>query len=431
MLHSFDNKYIFVFALVLSACSGSSDQESVSPAEIAAEQMIQESEDGTVAITPDGDFLAANASYHQFAKRVLETSPLAGPSAVQAARLNSKALDQTLYPQFTPRASVNQDGNPVARLGISQIIYSNGKFQADKQTLRASEIEALGSYLVDANQRVADALLSYAEIDFHRQLAGVAAQLDAKYTGLVGQALRRVNGGVGDQSEVETFQLKQLEAQSDFQDSRANQLQAEAETAALTANLSMPARPPRLTSVPSKSAPPEMVLLYARADAARGKIASERAKRRPSLSLEAFSERDFRTGTTDDGLSLGVGVSVPLGVRNDLEIQAAEAELAGVDAELITSRRDIDRRLAQLRSSIQRDTQQIGVLSELVAAAEARVESFEEKFLSGTVSLEEAVSVLETYKRSKTNLVQTRNDIFAAQVEIARTNGQLVPSATQ
>jgi outer membrane protein TolC len=428
MQYLFEKKCVFALILVLSACAGAKDRESVSPAEVASKPLLQEDAEGALKITPDGVFLASNPAYGPFARRVLETSPLSGPSSVRAARLSSQALDQTLLPQFTPTASINEDGNPVGRIGISQIIYSNGQFQAEKQTLRAGEIEALAGYLIEANQRVADALLIYAEIDFHRQMAGITGKLEAEYAELTAQAERRVSGGVGDQTEVETFKLKLLEARSDTQESRANQRLAEAELADLTAGLAMPTQPPVLRSVSATSEPPELILLYAQSDATQGSIASERARRRPSFSLEAFTERDFETGDTDDGVSIGIGVSVPLSLRNDLEIKAAEAELDGIEAEIVTTRQDIQRRIVQFQASIQRDVGLIEILSDLVNLAEARVDSFEEKFLSGAVSLEEAVSVLETYQRSKADLVQARDDIFSARVEIARTYGQLLPS---
>ncbi|MGI9394080.1 MAG: TolC family protein, partial [Boseongicola sp.] len=97
------------------------------------------------------------------------------------------------------------------------------------------------------------------------------------------------------------------------------------------------------------------------------------------------------------------------------------------EADLQTTRQDIKRRADQLRASIQRDAQRLVTLRDLVASAETRLSKFEEQFLSGTVSIEEAVSILETYHRSRDQLAEAQNDLMKAKVEIARTNGQLLP----
>ncbi len=428
MLHRIAKPLLFS-TLLLAACGTADDTRSRSPAEAAAEVLTDEAEDGGLLITPDGAYLAKNKSYAAFADRVLQTSPLAGPDALRAARLNSEALRQTLTPQFTPSAGLNQDGDPTVRLAVRQVIFTNGNFQAERDVLRAAEIEALANYLIEGNQRVADALLTYAEIDLHRQLAANAQKLEGKYQDLVNQSETRISGGVGERSEIETFQLKLLEARADFQENRTSQLLADDRLRDLTAGLDMPRRPPALTAVAPNSEPPELVLSHARIAAAQATVASERARRRPTVALEAFTEREVLNDITNDGASIGVGVAVPFGFRNGIEIEAAEAELDAAEVALTTSQRDIARRLSQLKTTISRDRQQVGVLRELVAAAEARVDGFDEKFLSGAVSLEEAVSVLETLKRSTTNLAQTENDIFAAQVEVARIQGQLIPGA--
>jgi outer membrane protein TolC len=424
-IHGGSTPFFCVFCF-LAACS-SETGPAFSVPERAAQQISTELEDGGLQVTPDGGFLNANPTYRAVATSILTTNPGGDAKLIEAARLQSQALDQTLLPQFRPTASVNQDGDPVARLGVTQIVFSNGQFQAEKGALRAGEIEAIATYLVSSNQRVADGITAYLEVDFFSRLTETARDLEMRFQTLVDQAERRVSGGVGDETEIATFRLKLLEAQSDIQTNRANRALAEARLRDLTAGLDLPATPPAMQTVPPRAEPPEVVLLLAEVAAAESDLALERARRRPALSLEAFSETNLSTGTTDDGLSLGVGVSMPLGLKNGLEIDAAEARLTALEAELATTRADLAREVAQLRARIDSETARLAVLTRLVTAARERTDDFEAQFLSGTVSLEEAVSVLDTYRRSQDQLTEARNEVLKAQLDIARIFGQLMP----
>ena len=298
----------WVIIVALAGCSAKQQDHVTSPAEAAAIQLIREEDDGSVVVTPDGAFLERNPTYKTFAARVLSTNPTGGQFSVEAARLSSKALDQTLYPQFRPTVSVDENGDPLGRVGITQIIFSNGQFQAEKGVLRAGEIEAVAEYLISANQRVADGMSDYLEIDYYRQLARTAEQLEAKYAVWVDQAERRVAGGVGDETEIATFKLKLLEAQADAQVNRANQqLAASRVRGDLTAGLALPSTPPKLQSIAPSYEAPEVVLLLAQMAAAESQIDLERSRRRPSLSIDAFTERNLATGGSDDGISLWHG----------------------------------------------------------------------------------------------------------------------------
>lgn len=420
----------FFLILGLGACSflGPEDVETDTRAEDAAAVLSRETDDGAITVSPDGAFLEANKTYGGLASRVLANNQTGGDLALRAARLNSEANRSQLFPQVQPVASIDQDGSPVARIELSQIIYSNGQFQAERDVLRAAEIEALAQLLLDSNQRVADVIGDYIDINFFRQSAGVAGELEKKYANLVNQAERRVAGGIGDDTEVATFRLKLLEAQSDRQENAANQRLATQRLNDLTQGATLPASPPAIQNVAAKSVPPELVLLYAQSAAAQGRIAQERANRRPRISLEAFTGRDIRESESEDGVSLGVGFNVPLGVRRGLPVEAAETEFLALQAEIETTERDLNREVSQLQATIQSDRAQVNTLRELAKTAENRVKNFDEQFLSGAVSLEEAVSVLETFKRAELDLVQTRSDILRAQVEIARINGQLMPT---
>lgn len=413
--------------LLLAACSGDDGIEN-SQAEKAAIPLLQEQEDGSLTVSPDGAFLYENHTYRAIASRILQTRPVGGASIVEAARLRSRALEQTQYPQFRPTASLNQDGDPVARFGVSQIIFSNGQFQAEKGSLRAEEIRALAEYLISANQRVADGITVYFEVEHFEQLAQTAKELESRYRVLVDQAERRVTGGVGDETEIATFKLKLLEAKSDVQTNQLNGQLAEAELRDLTADFPLPATPPLLQAVAPSFEPPEVVLLLAQIASAESEVELERSRRRPSVSLEAFSESNLNTGQSDDGLSLSVGVSVPLGIRNDLEIEAAKATKDALEADLKAAQSDVARRATQLRARVRSETTRLDTLRDLVAAAKKRLDNFDEQFLSGSVSIEEAVSVLETYRRSRDQLTDARNEILKAELELARTYGQLLPN---
>ena len=103
---------------------------------------------------------------------------------MNAARLTSQAFDQTRFPQVSPSVLLNEEGDPLARIGVSQILYSNGQFKAEKESLRAAEIEVLGTYLVDANQAVANAINPFFDIERFQKLADAAKELEGRFARL-------------------------------------------------------------------------------------------------------------------------------------------------------------------------------------------------------------------------------------------------------
>ena len=406
-----------------------SDQkrEMLGAIEQISEQFVTETESGGVVVSPDGRFFDKNPLLEDIAIRVLTTTPPSGVHDVSAARLRSKALKQTLYPQLLPSLALNEDGEAVARLGVSQIIFSNGQFKADKELLKAVEVEALASYLIEANERVAEAIDAYLDIHLFTQQAEVSKSLEGRYRRLVSQAEQRVSGGVAHGNEASSFQLRLLESRSDFQESINNKILAETQLAELTNGVDAPGFPPPIQLVDASSMPPEIVLSIAENGLAQGSLDVERARRRPSISIEAGANVDTLTGDFEEDASIGVGVSVPLRLRNNYDIEAAIADVEASEAALANSREDVETRLVQLYESIERNRARITPLTDLVHFSKKRVDEFDEQFLSGALSLEEAISILETYSRSKFSLIEAKNNIMRDQLEIAQINGLLIP----
>ncbi len=397
--------------------------------ETAANSILIENDDGSVAVSPDGQFLRQNGIYLSFANQVLKENPNGSARLIEAARLNSQAFDQTRYPQISPSVLLNEEGQPLARIGVSQILFSNGQFQAEKNSLRAGEIEALASYLIQANQMVADAFNLYFDAERHERIARAAQLLEAKFAELETQSMHRVTGGVGDNTEVATFSLRKLSARSDFLDNQARQKQAFDKLAKLTASYILPAKPPSLKPVKPSSEAPEVVLLMAQAAAAQSQVDLQRARRRPSFSVETFVDQNLASGESNNGATIGAGLSVPLGFRNQLGVEAAQVGLEAIAADLDAKRSDLALEISDLRNSIARVRAQIPTLKELAKVSKERTIGFEDQFLSGAVSIEEAVSVLETFNRAQTDLIEAEIEVLRTEVEIARLQGQLLPPA--
>lgn len=415
-------------ALCLAACTDQSETVESSEAEIAFKSLSSEGSDGSVTVSPDGSFMAQNTTYRGIAETVLTTTSAAHTLRLDAARLRSRALEATLFPQLTPTVSVNQDGDALGGVQLTQLIYSNGQFQADRDVLRAQEIEALAQYLIDANEVVSEAINAFLDAHYYQQLAKVSLGLEETYRKFVGQAKRRVSGGVGDDTEIATFELKLLEARTEFQEFQASRAQALSEFASLTGGEGQAGVPPEIKPAAPTFETPAVVLAMAQMESSRAELDVERARRRPTISLTAGLTQNLSNGDFDDDIRLRTGLDVPIGVRgNRLDLEASQADFAAASVALQQARSDAVSDRAELEATIRREREQIPTLLELVRVAEDQVEKFDAQFLSGSVSIEEAVSVMETMKRSKTNLADARHTILTSQIEIARLNGQLLP----
>ena len=413
-----------LFSTVTACVQTPTNSMNIDPA--AADRILAaHTVESEAVVAADDSFLAVNNTYGDIASRVLSRRPLGSIMTLQAARLNGDAHDRERLPKLTPSASVQEDGDGVVRLQLDQTLYTSGSFQAERRALNAATASATVEHLIAASTRVADTILLYLEATQHAQTADVHESFETRYAQFVSQARRRLDGGIGDRTEMATFELKWLESRLQKERSLADARVARAQVRELTGGLSLPEVPPDITLVAPRSEALDILQLYAVRAETRAQRDRVRSRQYPTITLEAYAEKNLADGRLNDGVSLGVGVPVALGFRNALDVKAANAELGAVELEIESTRRDLESTLAQINARIARDTSQRELLKELLAASAARVSGFDREFSSGTVSFAEAVSVLETYKRAQLDLLANDYGVRRDQVELARLSGQL------
>ncbi len=263
-------------------------------------------------------------------QRITQENPaiLAAEAAVAAARARADAADQPLY---NPTLSVDTENgqSTVTAAGISQTLDWSGK-RASRQNVAMRELQAARAELAVTLQRVtAETLAALAEYQTAREQVTLAEQRSRLMREFAETATRRL--AAGDISRLDAALAQVALNEALMQQARAAAALSGAE-AALSAVSGLA---PRETwpSFPEEPIPPqeninvdalldrlpEIQLSLAKAAAAQERIGLAKQQRRPDPTLSVRGGRDG-----SDAL-IGVGIEIPLFVRNSFRAEVAAA----------------------------------------------------------------------------------------------------------
>lgn len=377
-------------------------------------------------IERSSQFAQQNPVYAKITRLILENNPPASLFDLARIDLERQAFGKSLYPTLTPSGRVSSDGTPLLEVGARQVIYSNGRFRAGAQSLRADEVAALARYQIEVNTASADGLGHYIDIAFNNRLITLSSVMIGRYQSLAEQSQKRIRGGVGDESELASFQLKLLEERAELNEGQAMRGRAQASLSRLTGGEVFSASPPRIKlPLEAVGEPPQVLRALARREQAVSTLQVAQARRRPELALEARSGIDISSGDLTSDVGLVVGVELPIRFGDDLTLAANRVAIDASAASVASSRRNVDARLAELTTDITGAQRRLFDLNDLVNFTGGQLDTFQDRFLSGAISIEEALSLLGTYKRTRFSVIETQTVILRSQIEIAQIRGYL------
>lgn len=178
--------------------------------------------------------------------------------------------------------------------------------------------------------------------------------------------------------------------------------------------------------VPDLPLPPDVdadhpLVRAAEADLAAARLESEAAGRflaSPELSV-GWQRQESGTESLDGPL-LGVAWSLPLFDRNQAEKSAAEARVAGAQARLELSRREVDASRAAARASFERLARSLDEARSALAGSERMLDGAEAAFRLGEASLTDLLDTHRSVTEGALAVLDLREAALAAHRELER-----------
>ncbi|MFV0243481.1 MAG: TolC family protein [Qingshengfaniella sp.] len=251
-------------------------------------------------------------------------------------------------------------------ISLTQMLYDAGASRSRQAAARARALGSLAGRQDVGNAAALTAIETWGEVVLARGLMAVTGQTMSELEKTAALIEDRANAGAGSSTEALTARSRLANLRADWIAAQARVRRAETGFAVLFGD-APPARialPPRAPAAPVAALADSPLMLVAEAEllAAQADLSAAQAARVPSLSAVGSAVR--RT----DGVTAGLESEYQLapGNRRAASVAAAQARVAGREASREATRRDIDNRLAVLR------TERIAARDQLTAAQEAQ-----------------------------------------------------------
>ncbi|MBV2359908.1 TolC family protein [Thalassococcus sp. CAU 1522] len=396
------------------------------PQESAAQPAVARAEDASpiiAALQVRPTALTPGTAYARIADGVIASDARVAEAELRVARLRAEAARRNWLPRIGPRVSLNSLGDFVAELLINQVLFDNGRKQAERDLAKADVELAAVTLVEDGNARVFEALSLYlkAEEGRTRQAHYEVALRDMSQFEWVMQ--QRVEGGVSNMADLNVIRQKLASI-------RARQGEAqEAVTTAMAELNAMSAVP--LDDVRGLSALQPVAagraLAVLRAEAERDRTLAEariaRAGHLPGLSA---------TGTLGkDGLSGGLeaGSDQLFGLGTMAELKALEATKLTAERRIGEADETARRQIASQSRQLEAFERQAAEAAALTASAKQNLDLFQRQYEGGQRQVMDVVNVYETYASALETEIDLKYRAARAALELARLRGALAEGA--
>ncbi|WP_404401472.1 TolC family protein [Pelagibacterium halotolerans] len=337
-------------------------------------------------------------------------------------------------------AEVGQDGVPDWQVTLRQPLFDWGRTGAQVDQAQATN-SAAGFELMAAREQAAfEAAQAYIGVKRSEALVEAARENLAAYRRLTQLAKDRVQGGIGDNSEVELAGVHEGEAQAALEDAlgvlRNARIMFEARMGYTPQNLApIPNLPLALGDIADIRAAamrsPAVAAAMARGEAANHAIEAERANLLPTLSLEGFA----RTETPlfgDRSVNTGVGIKLTsptlAGFSNFQRVEAADLAANEVRWTAEKSIRDAMQQVQAYQAQAPGLRNRANILEEQLERAMALRVLYEDQFKFGDRGVSDLSAVLADVYRVDVSIINARHDIFELQYAAAGSLGLLQES---
>ncbi len=362
--------------------------------------------------------------YSSIVNAALTKESFAEEALLRSSEHALSAHKQELFPQIRPGASVNAEGDTVLQLNVDQVLYDSGHHTAGRKILLSQQSAAKANYRIEQNDRATRAIASY--IEYHRigSIQKITKEIVAIFQRYEKQSQDRIYSGIGDNSESDLFQVKKLQAETDFETLGSEKFAQEQEFKSLTGTPMVLKKPVRLGVMKEFHNSPDLALAKAEQEEAVGNLELDDANRKPRISLNGnVGAATDRFDEENMDLRIEVSVNQPLTWGYNHALASSRSDVDASNIRYDKAVRDNRDKVKKLLLELKRAEGSLKRLSKLERAANARVKGFNEQFLAGKASINEAASIIDSYKQIKTNLKETEFRIFVIELEIASISG--------
>jgi len=397
---------VCVLAIALAGCSAP-----------APEPLPVPSRDSIARLGP----VLADTEFGQTARRALLAHPAlaAGSARIDAAMAGVTAARAATMPRLSLGADVGANllegsavGPGILVVQVSQLLIDAG---ATRNRIRAAEAGAIRETIERENAAAALGLTlaeSWGEVLFQRLLLASATENHAVHRSYLEQIETRLAAGAGTEADVLMARSRAADAGMREITTRGQLERAEARFAevfgAPPATLSaLPAAPrlPAGSEAAFIAASPRIRSLDAEIAAARASAAAVRASRFPAIGVRLDGSYDPRSDRANAVAGLNPRVEVGPGSERAAAISRTMARVTELEAERADVERQILRSLAYLRSDQRSGRARVEAARVAVAANCVAVEAAEQQFTIG--------------RRTLTQLLDARRDLFLASEALA------------
>lgn len=369
--------------------------------------------------------------YLKIVSAAIRASKLSNEISLQASEHKIEAHKQNLLPQITPGASIDDENDTVAQLNIEQVLFDSGRYQANRDILVGERDSVAASLHEKQNKRAARAIAAY--IDFHqaREKQKLLKQIISNFRKLENQSDKRLKNGVGSSSDKELFLIKKLEVEAEYENQEGIALSREQEFVVLT-KMEMPSKSPSRMHVSTDiNNSPALRSAMAERDSALGRLDLNKSNHNPLVRLVGNVGTASNISDEEDmDLRLDLSLSKPLNWGFNHGIAASHSEVVAADRKYDEVFKETQVRLKTLKFELQKAEAKLAKLERLSNSAHKRVKGFNRLFLSGQAGIVEASSIVESYKKIKTNMIDTRFEIYNIELEIGEIVGSFAKQDT-
>lgn len=364
--------------------------------------------------------LEPGGTYSQIAHGVLDNSAGTAQADLRVKRLQAQARSKNWLPQIGPSVSLSKLGDVAASMVVELVLFDNGGKRAEREFAVADvEVAAVG-YANEMNSLAAQGIGHYLDAQEAREQAALARRAEGRLTEYNRIMQLRVKGGLSDMSEARVLaqKLAEMQATAAADEGRARTAMAQLRqmTTASVDELS------GLDSVDLPAAAPE-ALGVKLAQSERERAVAEAKMARAGILPKLGAEARLADGSSDAGLTLGVGQM--LGFGTGAQLKAVEAMEQAATARVDKARQDSAQRNVELSAKLEALTARETRGRSVTAQTSQSLEMFARQYKLGRRSLMELVSMHETFAAMEREQATLKYDIARIKLELAREHGAL------
>jgi adhesin transport system outer membrane protein len=425
--------------VILSGCMKDMGQGAVSrfagPADTSAPAVSEETVTRTARPDPAtaspiihalglrGSVVETGTPYARIAEAVIASDSRVAEAELLVAQLRADASKYNWLPSIGPRISLNSLGDFVADLLINQVLFDNGRKQAERDLARAHVELAAVKLVEDGNRRVDDGLKLYIRAEENRELSAhldLALKDMTQFEWIMNE---RVRGGVSNMSDLNVLRQKLAAI-------RARQTEARETTRTALAELDTMSATPLadvrgLGGLRDTSGGEALGVLraWAERDIAMAEARIARASHLPSL----VASGSVGQGGSQGGLQIGSDTLFSVGTVSDLK--ALEASTESASRRVDQARETAERAIRSQASQFAAYTRQAQEADLLTRQAKQNLDIFQRQYDGGQRQVMDVVGVYETYASATETAIGLKYKAARAELELARLRGALAEGA--